>query len=171
MRTLLTVTLLSSIPMLLMAAPSREERQRLKYQALFMTGQDHRTMAEQLAVGKFLEPDSMLILKGGQGKFQERYQSVFGLQYRHFTGNSFYVAPELYYFNFTKRQDQRADDRVTALGASFRIGNQWQWKHFTVGADWIGIGRNLVSWNSTSKFVGSNVTYTLLNLQVGWSWW
>lgn len=160
------------------AATSREERANLDFQAGIMTGLDHKLATTQLMLSVFLNQDDMIVLKGGEGEGDEEegdeeYQTVVGLQYKHFTGNSFYLAPELFYINYTENDDtpsffDRKDERITALGLSFKIGNQWQWKHFTVGCDWVGLGRTLIHFNRTDDFL-SDLSFTLLNVYVGWS--
>ena len=76
-----------------------------------------------------------------------------------FFGNSFYAKAEGYYRNQdhinktgSKRDNNGKGDwivteketgRIEDLGITAKIGNQWQWSHFTLGCDWIGVNGSL----------------------------
>jgi hypothetical protein len=46
----------------------------------------------------------------------------------------------------------------TSVAASFGLGNQWQIKNFTLGADWISFSQP-ISTNITSEQIYDNTTY------------
>jgi len=73
-----------------------------------------------------------------------------------FTSNSFYYKAGIYYrkqtlfsrdFNSVTNSYDRYD--FTDMGASFRIGNQWQWDEFTLGCDWIGFSKSIATLDET----------------------
>jgi hypothetical protein len=157
---------------LCLAATSSEERAQLKYQATLQTGYDYKTSDTQLSLGMFLKPDQMMNFKAGVGKDGDDKQTTFALQYKYFTGNSFYLAPELYYLNYSESDKHKTlfdsvDENVTALGAGLRIGNQWQWQHFTLGCDWFGMGSNFAHWKRTEDSFSNPLTFTILNFYLG----
>ena len=61
-----------------------------------------------------------------------------------FSGNSFYVRPEVYYRDLqeTVRPELFSSEtrkrNVQDIGISINIGNEWQWENFTIACDWIG---------------------------------
>lgn len=69
--------------------------------------------------------------------------------YRHFTGNSFYVAGGVDQRHVTIQENDdwgdyySFDGDTTALGIV--IGNQWQWQNFFLGCDWIGLSVPIIS--------------------------
>lgn len=89
-----------------------------------------------------------------------------GIFYKHYEGNSFYVAGGLTYLNPYEEQDWDIFDlndldKFTSIGADNRIGNQWHWKNFTLGCDWIGIGKRFVKFTKEDNY-DSDTTATLL---------
>lgn len=159
-----------------LAASSQEERSKLDYQATVAYGYDHKVTGTQVKFSKFLDQDSLIGLKGGEGTHdgneEEDTQTVFGLEYKYFTGNSFYLAPEIYYLNYSENDKtptlfDNENETVKTVGLSFKIGNQWQWSNFTMGVDWIGIGRNLFFFQRTDDLLTHNFTATFLNAYIG----
>lgn len=66
-----------------------------------------------------------------------------GAHFKHFVGNSFYYRAGLdlrfIEYKFSHSSGDQASFKGTSLGLTFNIGNQWQWKNFTLGCDWIGL--------------------------------
>lgn len=68
------------------------------------------------------------------------------INYKHFFGNSFYAKGGLAYRKLVLKNvrflfsDETTGEigTVESLAAGLAIGNQWQWKEFTLGCDWIG---------------------------------
>jgi hypothetical protein len=155
---------------------SEENREGLKYQALLITGFDYQAFPTQLAFGHFLSDDQMLLFKVGEQVGSHKDQTNVALQFKSFTSNSFYIAPEIYYLNVTEKDslfisfsDDEEDETLIAAGAMFRIGNQWQWDNFTIGCDWFGLGQNFVYFKN--DFGNKRrTTATLLNFYIGLSW-
>lgn len=63
--------------------------------------------------------------------------------YKYYFGNSFYLKPGLYYKDqeTTITNDISSStviENLSAVGLDLRIGNQWQWEHFSFGIDWVG---------------------------------
>lgn len=102
---------------------------------------------------------------------------------KHFVGNSFYVKPEVYH----RRQDivhsttsvySSAQDKwllsdkdvasIEDLGASFKIGNQWQWDNFTLGCDWVGYSQSITTLEESGNVKSSDLgNLSLVNFYLG----
>ena len=144
-------------------------------------GIDYRMGSTGVFVSKFMAPDHVLSLKAADTADPEddaEAQTIFALQYKYFAGNSFYISPEIYYMNYDENGASdtgnlnifdNKNEKKTTLGLGFRIGNQWQWSHFTLGVDWIGYGRNVVHWQRTNDDLDLHSTFTFMNMYVGWS--
>ena len=75
--------------------------------------------------------------------------SALGVSLKSFAGNSFYYTFSLDYrrVGYTEQQDWGGGAglgydfgyEAEMLAAGFVIGNQWHWKSFTMGCDWIGL--------------------------------
>lgn len=152
------------------AKTSPEERAELDYQIALSYGVDYKMPITQIMVSKFLEQDRVLGLKVGKGAFRDQTQTNVALQYKIFTSSTFYIAPEIFYLNWQEPYSGYTDDKITGLGAHFRIGNQWQWKHFSLGVDWIGLGSTLVYFNYQSEHTKEiPITLTELNAYAAFS--
>lgn len=73
-----------------------------------------------------------------------------GLHYKHFAGNSFYFKTgfdfrqiQLSYEDLTGPDTEAYEFEGNTIGASFTIGNQWQWENFSIGCDWFGLSAPL----------------------------
>jgi hypothetical protein len=82
---------------------------------------------------------------------------LYELRYKRFWGNSFYtnIGPGLRTFRvssplvdaLTKSESFEAEDSDIVLGLS--VGNRWQWQHFLIGCDWIGVHLPLANVSSS----------------------
>lgn len=168
---LVTLFLISKF---LYGATSAENRVDKSYQAAIFTGYDYKVSGVSFMAAKFIKPNDLLGFKGGVANEGDDHQTTFAIQYKKFVENSFYIAPEIYYLNYSELDKSPSlldytDERVTALGLGFRIGNQWHWKNFNIGCDWIGVGSNLVHWRRSDDFLSLPFTFTFLNFNAGWS--
>jgi hypothetical protein len=103
------------------------------------------------------------------------------LSYKAFAKNSLYLKSSLYHRiqervdkNSSAQRDQREFNKLSYedMGLLFSIGNQWQWKNFTLGADWIGMSTVLAIINQEGdyKIEGRDLAdWTLLNFYMGYS--
>jgi hypothetical protein len=80
--------------------------------------------------------------------------SFFGGRYRRFFGNSFNVSIVPYVFlerakytcsfdRFSGADEEDVKDarlQTTNLGMGVSLGNRWNWKHFYIGGEWVGLG-------------------------------
>ena len=155
---------------------SYQVRAKKSFEVLVNHGYDYREVANQLTVGAFLDGQNILGFKVGQQASTEfgKRQFVAGVQLKHFFGNTFYAAPEVYYLNFYDNHEgqsaTRSDDQVRSIGLGLRIGNQWQWNHFTIGCDWLGAGVNAINFkNELTKNDSEKLSYTILNAYVGYN--
>jgi hypothetical protein len=172
MKTLILISLL--VTSSVFAASSQEERGAKTHELTVQTGFDYRLWTYQLSYMYFLNADNLIGIKAGSGRGNEENQTNFSLQYQSYLGNSFYIAPEIFYLNTHEDINgfvgtlfglrDMAD--YTSLGAGIRIGNQWTWKVFTIGCDWVGVGQRVVTFEKETDKL-SNTTLTLMNLKIG----
>lgn len=104
-------------------------------------------------LGYFLKPNMVLSIEGTKGS--EATWDLFddtevdarsiGIHLKHYVGNSFYYrvgvdhrTMEHRYTDFFITSTTRTFD-AKSLGVTVNIGNQWQWEHFTLGCDWVGV--------------------------------
>ena len=155
------------------AAKSSENRANKSWEATVQLGLDYMTGTTQLMVSKFIDADNVIGLKGGHNKSggDDDQQTSFALQYKHFTGNSFYVAGEVFYLNTLRDTNWiffEDRSKYSSLGLGARIGNQWHYENFTIGCDWFGLGKRVVTFTKQNQDE-IDITLTLLNLYLGWS--
>ncbi len=174
---IILIALLSSVTA--NAETSEQNRSDKKIEAsLQFAPHDYRLPNSAVSGMYFLTPNDLLGLKLGSLSGKENQNSI-AIQYKRYFGNSFYAAPELFYLRSYEEINgfwadvfninQREYASYKSLGAGVRIGNQWTWKNFTLGCDWIGIGQRFGTFHKdTSKL--HNTTYTLLNFIIGMSW-
>lgn len=149
------------------------------------------TGALTVGLGYVLSPKSMISLKyanqnGSMDGDASKMRSL-TLGYRYFTGNSFNIMPAIYYRRsnteyfrtgiFTNTR-QRSTLIYEDVGVGLRIGNEWQWENFTLGADWFGLNAKVIQINK-EKYTSSDdfdlfsleedVTLTLFSLYIGYT--
>lgn len=156
---------------------SEAERAKKKVEFTISAGVDYRMSPTQLAAYYFFDKNNLLGLKAGVDRTGEERQTNVALQYKHFTGNSFYVAPEIFYLNTREDEAWFLNDlfnvkkqyaEYVSMGVGVRIGNQWSWDHFSLGVDWIGYGRRVGIFRRDTDNLTDN-TWTLLNVYAGLS--
>lgn len=128
------------------------------------------TFASGIAVGFFLEPDWIIMLEGTRGREATVFDffddtdvqsTSIGVHAKNFAGNSFYYRFGVdyrdieyqYTDNFLTTTRRTFDSQSWAV--SFNIGNQWQFKNFTLGCDWVGVTLPL-----SKKYSNESVTTT-----------
>lgn len=155
------------------AATSQENRANLKYEITAQYGINYGVgKITQGSIGYYLNPNDQIAFKAGRGQEGDDKLTNFTLQYKHFTGNSFYVAPEVHYLNYFEDDDTPSlldyeKEKFTGIGAGIRIGNQWQWKYLTLGFDWIGINHVLAHWSKKEDVFDSPWSFTIGNCYIG----
>ena len=169
--------ILTTLPSLVFAESSEAERAKKSVEFTVSAGVDYRLSPTQLAAYYFFDKNNLLGLKAGVDRNGEERQTNVALQFKHFTGNSFYIAPEVFYLNTREDEDwflnevfniKRSYAEYISYGAGVRIGNQWSWRHFSLGVDWIGVGRRIgVVRRDTDDL--SKTTWTLFNIYAGLS--
>ena len=128
------------------------------------------TVTQGGSFGYFIAPDliisaevvsgnSPLILFENTSYRSLKYNSV-GIHAKNFVGRSFYVKGGIDvnrftedYVGFTTTNFHGFDSDSTS--ASIVIGNQWQFSHFTLGCDWVGMTLPLTS-NIKSEYASDN---------------
>lgn len=154
---------------------SQEIRREKSYEVALSWGADYRAVTNQLILSKYLKSDQVVGFKIGYGKDDngddEITQFNITLNYKEFFSNSFYVSPEITYLRFDEIDTENdffsdEDEFYRGGGIGVRIGNQWHGKNFTIGCDWIGIGKLVFSTRNNGDF--ENYA-TLLNTYIGYS--
>lgn len=93
------------------------------------------------------------LIFAGLGGYSITFDTI-GAHYKHFVKNSFYIKPGVEYrklsYNYTtyfsdKTLEESTQFTGTTLTANFALGHQWQWDHFTMGCDWVGVALPLSS--------------------------
>lgn len=108
-----------------------------------------------LSAGYFLNRNMLLVVEAMGGSLDSADSFSFlssveikgrsaGAHFKHFVGNSFYYRIGLDWrqekYNYTDLLSPgTASFETSSLGITFNIGNQWQWKNFNLGCDWVGI--------------------------------
>ncbi|MBC7370100.1 MAG: hypothetical protein H7326_00955 [Bdellovibrionaceae bacterium] len=128
--------------------------------------------AQQVHLGYFLSPTSLVQLEIGQGRneglfFFSSYRVLrvdsLGIQFKKFVANSFYFKTGLDYqaidYSYNLYSNDYYGFKGNTLGATFSIGNQWQFENFTLGCDWVGIFLPIAS-NTTKDVVTANSSYS-----------
>lgn len=145
-------------------------------------GVNFLTVSSALEFGYYLSTDEILSLQyismRDRNTYRNEARDGFALEigYKKFTSNSFYIKPELYYRTQLKEDSYDDQDGIytfkdfTDIGVIFKIGNQWQWESFTLGCDWIGVGRSLIVIDDVSgDDFDKRVSISYLNLNLGMS--
>lgn len=100
------------------------------------------------------------------GYTEDSRNDSFGINYKHFFSNSFFVRSGLSYHNLSNSRKYVGSVITSSDNFSFTgnrtnfligIGNDWQWDHFTLGFDWLRTNIPVAcyisdeSYNSNSK--------------------
>jgi hypothetical protein len=89
-------------------------------------------------------------------------QSIYSLEFQSFVGNSFYYALGVtqrnleitiqdYYVPETGTTTTHLTCKGQSIGPHLVIGNEWQWDHFYLGAEWVGFISSS-TWNYENKY-------------------
>lgn len=136
--------------------------------------------ATGLGFGKYLDRNSVVLLEvqsggdntrfawGGSRDWSSTYDTkinIVGLYLKNFSGNSFYYKFGIeakrvsYGYNYNDSTILPSFERKfegSAISGAIHIGNQWQWKSFTLGCDWVGIALPVSSSISSEVTDGSS---------------
>lgn len=155
------------------SSTSMENRADKDLELSFQVGLDYRMSPTQLGGMYFLNSNNLIGFKAGVDHQGQEGQTNISVQYKHYTGNSFYLASEIFYLNSRENlnesiflNDNEEYARHVSLGAGIRVGNQWTWNNFTLGCDWFGLGRRLGTFKKETSN-SNDTTVTLLNIIVG----
>lgn len=154
--------------------PSEVIRAEKSHEVAISWGPDYKIVTTQLILSKYLAANEVIGLKFGygtddRGNYHDSQLNI-SFQYKRFLSNSFYVSPEVTYLKFEQSEDdyypEQNNEFYRGFGLGFRIGNQWHFKKFTIGCDWVGVGKLVVATEDTDDL---NTYATLLNTYIGWS--
>lgn len=168
-----TFILLALFSFSALSATSLEERAMKKVELTYQVGVDYRLSPSQGSIMYFMNPNDLIGLKAGSDSEGDSSQTNFALQYKHYFANSYYMATEFFYLNTREDvnkwnilflEDEYANYK--SLGAGIRIGNQWTWRYFTLGVDWIGIGARFGTFEKETDEL-DEFTFTLGNVIIG----
>jgi hypothetical protein len=123
----------------------------------------------QLQYAYFIDRNSQIQLEVGKGNqrwiefldHEDISMTNFGVQFKHFVSSSFYFKTGIDYFNldfkhynfWSSANSDFFQFKGSGTFASFSIGNQWQFRNFTLGCDWAGVTLPISS-NVTSETLG-----------------
>jgi hypothetical protein len=129
-----------------------------------------------LTYGYFLDRSSMIIAEVTGSDYKTNQDSSFGgkydvegstigVHYKKFFGNSFYVKAGVdqrhvdlkysYTSSLSSNFNTAYGFKSDSTAASLVIGNQWQWKNFTLGCDWIGMTVPFIE-STSGEFLSAN---------------
>ena len=176
---------------------SSENRENLTFQfaGAFLGREYLKLNSVTASLAYYTSPDEMLSLRYTNYKSTDPGEvirlDVLTLGYRMFFGNSFNIMPSLYYKSSALSNGSRSkfnssgnlvlQSNVNAtykdLGIGFRLGNEWQWKHFVMGCDWFGMNRTVKRFTPqvennyilSTEELEKDYTYTLLSFYVGYA--
>ncbi len=161
---------------------SQSNRKDISYQIAFaFIGMEYSTPgALTWSFGYFANDKDQLLLRYTVFRGVEGYPNLWIVAAgdRHYFGNSFNVMGSLFYAH-DKGVETRTQTTITskAVGLSLRVGNEWQWKNFTMGCDWFGID-HLISHRQKKSILNSTTTtgnralflnFTITNFYLGYS--
>jgi len=161
---------------------SLSNRKNINYQIAFaFIGMEYSTPgALTWSLGYFANEKDQLLLRYTIFRGVEGHPNLWIVAAgdRHYFVNSFNVMGSLFYAH-DKGEEKRTQTTITskALGLSLRVGNEWQWKNFTMGCDWFGIDHT-VSHSQKKSILNSTTTtenrelslgFTLTNFYLGYS--
>ncbi len=131
-----------------------------------------------LTFGKYLDRNSLLQVNAGGGAFPLFFFTmnarVISASYKQFLGNSFYYRAGLGLREITVDSWEIFDvvagqvAKSRSVVADLAIGNQWQWKNFTLGCDWIGLMPALATLESTIETSGISNTSDRQQIENDW---
>jgi hypothetical protein len=119
-------------------------------------GREYVATPITMGAGYIINPNTILTLRysvfnglADDGAAEKLRAVTLGL--RIFMGNSFNIMPTAYYRRNTSDYFRTGDIFFSGnnnlvyedLGVGFRIGNEWQWEHFMMGCDWLGINKTV----------------------------
>jgi len=168
-----------------LANPSLYNRRHKNVTLTAGAGFNYSEESVSLKVGFFLSDNQVLSLayhdldEDDNYRYDNEKGFAVELAFKQFSGNSFYVQPFAFYRKHSEEDslflfssDKRFHE-IEDAGLGVKIGNQWQWDNLTVGCDWFGVGRRVVTIDETGDknviFSSSNdrTHYTLLNVYMG----
>lgn len=164
---------------------SEQNREGLKYQFVgSLSGVQHSfTPNPSVEASYFINKNTQISLR--HNKYNESYESeqfsnegqVIQLGYKNFNSNSFYYRPSVFFREMKIEDTEDTSYVFRDLGVGYAIGNQWQWKNFTLGCDWVGANIRLSTlyYEDTKssevliRLKGYGLTLDLLNFYLGLS--
>lgn len=167
---------------------SLENRKKLTYQTTFsVIGGEYSGYKSNftIAAGYFLNDANLINLRYSFQNSSGAPENTSTVDYpetlraisignRHFFGNSFNLLSSIYWKQHSKFD--RANGHTYLFkdyGAGISIGNEWQWKNFTMGCDWFGLNHSLVkiknTFPTTSFGLDQELTASLLKFYLGYS--
>lgn len=159
---------------------SLENRKNLKYQmTIIFLGREYiGNNPITLSTGHFINEKNLITLRysnynSSYSKDKSRSLRAITLGDRYFFGNSFNIMGSVYWKkNTILYGSPQVRYTYRDFGVGLRLGNEWQWKNFTIGCDWLGLNHTLIEQENT--FIGEWVTdealtVTYLSFYLGFS--
>lgn len=141
-------------------------------------GYETVTAVFSFSLGYFVDKDLIIEARGAYGEDESeigastavKRSSTASLGLKFFTNESFYIKPAFEYISVIDDDKNlvpaaNAREELKGMGFSFVVGNQWQYKNFTIGVDWVGVKRVVNA--STAKNDPNRNYFSLLGFYVG----
>ncbi|MCF8057871.1 MAG: hypothetical protein K9K67_01135 [Bacteriovoracaceae bacterium] len=165
---------------------SEANRSGKKYMLTTNYGAEFNAVSVGATFGYYIDGNKLITatiskINDADDLYDDHKGTVVKIGPRVFAGNSFYLDAGVFYLNSTYTYnssfslfDSSSVKEVSIFkkaGATFKIGNQWQWDNFTLGVDWIGAAVELVDLGSKGRDLSEveNLEIIALNLQIGMS--
>lgn len=134
-------------------------------------------VAQGLNFAYFIDRDLQLQAEIAGGVYTEGSWDIFNIGYRDrkrtemrsygvhlksFVSNTFYLNYGLDWREYDYQYSNSGTEAAfgsQSLNASLLIGNQWQWKNFTLGCDWVGWSQPVAFQKITSENLQTNSFY------------
>jgi hypothetical protein len=136
-------------------------------------------VSQGLSAGLYVNPDAIVQLDFlanadddyDGSNYDTKIRSL-GLFFKQFLGNSFYIKPGFEYrwihhsYNYSGLNSESWGFKANTLGVSLAIGNQWQFRGFTMGCDWFGVSQTFTRDTTEEYYVNApSSTYAQRQLE------
>lgn len=125
-----------------------------------------KTQEGGFVLGYYLNPQSIIEFDFGVGEdgddldITKKRTHYAGIMFKRFFGNSFYARGGFKYHYMNALTDYAYGNGYEYKGERFSgvfaVGNQWQWKNFTFGIDWISVSGPISARTFDERINGEN---------------
>lgn len=160
---------------------SLKNRENRDWQLTIGPGIEFGILSLSFNAAYFLRQNTVLNLRYSHrtdytGDNGEKDLTALKFGFKQFMGNSFYYLPNVSYRNASHLTS--VDYNYKDLNLGVRVGNEWQWKNFTLGIDWIGFNQHIIEIDETvtpegpvpsSVDIEKSLTFDFLGVYLGYT--